>query len=204
MIKNKNTKRARPSGMKSTPLIILGGGLLLLILFLASFFPMTWKVEEEPYILELEQRIASLEQHMASVSEAGGAMGPEGGLGRQVDHLNTSWQRLDASLTLKTNLLAERLDKLDARLAAMETRMNRPQLAVKEKPKVEVEKKPEVRKKAPAEKPKAPPRYHIVTTGDTAYSISKTYGISLQTLKKLNGFKENTTIYPGQKIMIKP
>lgn len=205
MVTRKNSKRAHPSKMRPKPLIIFGGGILLLILVFASFFPMTRKAEEEPYIVDLDRRLTAIEEHLASESGSGEQDGQGGGLGSQVERLNTSWQRLDASLTLKTNLLAERLDKLEARLEDLKKKLDRQPVASTGQPKPKSKPKPKtivVKKKTP--EPKPSPRYHIVKKGDTAYSISKAHGLTLQELKKLNNFNEKTTIYPGQKIAIKP
>ncbi len=44
--------------------------------------------------------------------------------------------------------------------------------------------------------------YHIVTSGETLYGISKKYNISSKKLKQINGLKSNT-IFVGQQIKIK-
>ncbi len=45
--------------------------------------------------------------------------------------------------------------------------------------------------------------YHIVKKGDTIYSISKKYGISVEKLKAINNLKSDTILI-GQKIYLKP
>ena len=44
--------------------------------------------------------------------------------------------------------------------------------------------------------------YHVVKYGDTLWDISKKYGISIESIKKLNN-KRSNTIKPGEKIIIK-
>jgi len=44
---------------------------------------------------------------------------------------------------------------------------------------------------------------YTVKSGDTPYDISKKFGISLDTLLKLNGLSIRSKIYPGQKLWIK-
>ncbi|MFP4475620.1 MAG: LysM peptidoglycan-binding domain-containing protein [Desulfatibacillaceae bacterium] len=46
------------------------------------------------------------------------------------------------------------------------------------------------------------PRYHVVTHGDTLYSIHRKYGITLERLRDINNLKEGQPIYTGQKIYI--
>jgi LysM repeat protein len=47
-------------------------------------------------------------------------------------------------------------------------------------------------------------KYHIVRAGETLYSISRGYGLSVDELRKFNDLKNDITIYPGQKIVIDP
>jgi LysM repeat protein len=55
-----------------------------------------------------------------------------------------------------------------------------------------------------ATKKAATPRvYHVVQKGDTFYSISKKYGITVAHLHKLNNFSKQPTIYPGDKLIVK-
>ncbi|WP_313791302.1 glucosaminidase domain-containing protein [Lacinutrix neustonica] len=44
---------------------------------------------------------------------------------------------------------------------------------------------------------------HIIMAGDTLYSLSKKYNISIQTLKELNGLESND-LYVGQILFVKP
>jgi LysM repeat protein len=45
-------------------------------------------------------------------------------------------------------------------------------------------------------------KYHIVRAGETLYSISRGYGLSVDELRKFNDLKNDITIYPGQKLII--
>jgi LysM repeat protein len=44
--------------------------------------------------------------------------------------------------------------------------------------------------------------YHTVSTGDTLYSISRRYGLTVEQLRKSNQLPEGATIYEGQKLII--
>jgi len=46
--------------------------------------------------------------------------------------------------------------------------------------------------------------YHVVRNGETLYRISKRYNISEHELIRLNGLKDKTRIYVGQKLRITP
>jgi hypothetical protein len=45
---------------------------------------------------------------------------------------------------------------------------------------------------------------HVVQAGQTLWTIAATYKIALSDLLQLNGFTENTYIFPGNKILIQP
>jgi len=45
---------------------------------------------------------------------------------------------------------------------------------------------------------------HVVQKGDTLYSISKQFGLSLTQLMKLNKLSKGDAIYPGQKLTVRP
>lgn len=45
-------------------------------------------------------------------------------------------------------------------------------------------------------------QYHKVILGETLYSISKKYGLSVDEIRMLNNLKQNQPIQPGQKLMV--
>jgi LysM repeat protein len=45
-------------------------------------------------------------------------------------------------------------------------------------------------------------QYYKVVRGDTLYSISKKYGLSVDELRRLNNLNENKPIQPGQRLMV--
>jgi LysM repeat protein len=45
-------------------------------------------------------------------------------------------------------------------------------------------------------------QYHKVVRGDTLYSISRKYSLSVEEICRLNNLKQNQSIQPGQKLMV--
>ena len=45
-------------------------------------------------------------------------------------------------------------------------------------------------------------QYHKVVRGDTLYSISRKYGLSVEEIFRLNNLKQNQSIQPGQKLIV--
>lgn len=75
--------------------------------------------------------------------------------------------------------------------------------AVEKKDATEPEKKPEKKPEkieAPAES--ATPGTHLAKPGDTAQSVAKQYGISLQDFYRWNHFKRGQSVQPGQKYKV--
>ena len=62
----------------------------------------------------------------------------------------------------------------------------------------EIEKAP-VSKQATSQEKK---QYHNVVRGDTLYSISRKYGLSVEEIRRLNNLNKNQPIQPGQKLMV--
>ena len=62
----------------------------------------------------------------------------------------------------------------------------------------EIEKAP-VPKQATSQEKK---QYHNVVRGDTIYSISRKYGLSVEEIRRLNNLNKNQPIQPGQKLMV--
>ncbi len=57
--------------------------------------------------------------------------------------------------------------------------------------------------RAPASKAAPRQSVHTVKRGDTLYSISRSTGVSVRTLARLNGLRPPYRIYPGQKLRLK-
>jgi LysM repeat protein len=109
----------------------------------------------------------------------------------------------------KLDRLTGRVNTLESNLAAILARME----SRSQEPKKQVEKSvpksdAEVPRKTVAEKQPPPSKdpeiYHHVRSGDTLYSISRRYDLSVAELKQLNpSLSGNKAIFPGQKLRIR-
>jgi LysM repeat protein len=201
MTANPNTRIRRTPIKRQIVLVMLGVGLLLIVLLLIYSASGSGNSEADAYISILDERVALLEKQVADLSSALETLTGPHSPGSQLERLNTTCQRLEASLTLKSNLLAERMDNMEALIR------NEKAVQAKAVPSVTPAKLP-TPKPAPDKKEvqpaKAKPVYHVVEKGDTFYSISRRYGITLKRLKELNKFNEKTIIHPGQKVIVSP
>ena len=58
--------------------------------------------------------------------------------------------------------------------------------------------------KKPPTAPQGKKQYHKVIHGETLYSISKKYGLSVDEVRRLNNLKPNQPIQLGQKLLVTP
>ncbi len=176
---------------KEKSFVLIFAAAFCFIVILISFFPITRSIEDDVYIQKLEKRIADLEGRFTGVDLTPDKLRRINVQGAKVESFINNYDRLDASIRLKTNLLADRLDKVQLQI----DNIRRQELQKKSFKKV-------AKKKAVVKK-KNKRKFHTVKRGETFYSISRKYGITLVRLKKLNGFNEKTIIYPGQDIIVK-
>jgi LysM repeat protein len=182
---------------REMPIIFFVACLLLCIIILVSFFPMTRRVKDDDYIKGLENRIAVLEKKNEANITASIDSNQAGINSNQLKSFNDAYQKLNATLTL----LSGRIDGLQEQIKQMNI--------VKEKNDVLKEVK-NGKKTGQTENQKKKLNgsnrfiYHVVGASDTFYSISRRNNITLKKLKEMNHFTENATLYPGQKIVVGP
>lgn len=193
MIGNKRNKtEPKFSAKKDKSFLIVCAAVLCLLFLIISFLPVTGKIEDQKYIKELEARISALERKLDGAEFTPEKMRELTATGSKMESFINNYNRLDASVTLKTNLLAGRIDKLQTQIDTLERPTPKKQVPIKVKKKV----KKTVKKKTE-------PEYHTVKKGETFYSISRKYGVTLGQIRSLNGFSQGAVIYPGQKIIVR-
>lgn len=185
-----------PAKKEKSFLIVFAFSFCAIILFV-TFFPSVRSIENDAYIKTLEKRVRELEARLDEINLDPEKIRNIHLQGSKVESFINNYNRLDASLSLKTNLLADRMDKQQVRIDSLNQKV-----AGLEKRKSTPPRK--VSRSAVGKKSVSTGRqYHSVAKGETFYGISRKYGLSLTKLKELNGFTEKTVIYPGQKIRIR-
>jgi membrane-bound lytic murein transglycosylase D len=207
-------------------------GLLLCVVILVSFFPMTWKIKDDEYIKGLEGRIEILEKKLAEQTAGASKPAVAGAEKKSAITQESSIKAVENAMAMKINLLSGRVDGIQEQVHAVQSAIGgltvekqpvvehrKPVVPIGKQPVIEqsksvapIAKQPKVEHNkpvAPIEKTKKQVRkktfvYHVVDEGDTFYSISRQYGISLKRLKDLNGFTEQTELHTGEKIIVGP
>jgi LysM repeat protein len=167
-------------------LIIGGVGALVLIVLIVVFLRGGGKPSGED-LSALQAKVNYLGQKMLSLEQAADKVA--------LLEKQQKGDRQSAEEEEKTaKALNRRIADLDRKLDAIQKRV----AALEAKKATE----------APAPTTQAPSgktRFHQVSRGDTLYSISRKYGISVKELRRLNSaLAEDQVIHPGQKLLVAP
>ncbi|MHC4687130.1 MAG: LysM peptidoglycan-binding domain-containing protein [Planctomycetota bacterium] len=159
--------------------------LVLVILVVWFFFPRDKSMNSEQLKI-LESRVGALENKL-----------------RRFDKINEHLIRLEN----QTKKFAHAVDRFDQFETSTALRMD---VLAKELVALQTEKSdikpvaPQVPESQRKKEEKTGTKYHIVRAGETLYSISRGYGLSVDELRKFNDLKNDTTIFPGQKLVVDP
>jgi LysM repeat protein len=177
----------------------LGWMLLGVVVMVAIFvLTLTWRgsSKQVPQLAispESDQRVDALEERLSRLETAQAAIpstATEAGLDPEskvrLDQLAGRMDRLEA-------LVTEQFEKVDERLQ---------EVAKTEKRAATAPPTPKPAPKAAVSKPAASGEIYTVKSGDTLYSVSTRFGVSVDRLKQLNNITGNT-IRPGQSLRVK-
>lgn len=192
-LRARRSKGFSGGGLRSRGLMIaLVVVVLALLVFLFWSIPKPRRAAEDPAMMEIktqlqqmEQRLSTMEEALADLQNLKSQLAASNELGARVD-------RFEASFSMRLGDLDQKVSDLEKKISQVAVQKKQPAPAKKTAAKP--------RKKTP---PKHKIRYHTVAAGDTLYSISRKYGVSLATLKKINGLKGNA-IQKGQKLRVTP
>ena len=205
-------KKSGISTLKKSELsfIFFGAALVTLIVFFLFFRPSESKNSSSPanngkIIKTMEQRIATLEQilekHKLNLEDLPDKEKQNSNSG--ID--NTKIARLENTFFTKMDYLTERQNSVETKISRLERNIRDiNKIPNKKKLKKEIIIKPK-QKITPKQNFSSIQKsiFYTVKRGDTLYSISKKYNITVNNLKKMNGFSKNSRIYPGDNIIVK-
>lgn len=192
-------------GKIEKPLMVMGGLIILGALAFFVWTPFKNKTNTPDPALEatkaLEAKVLQLEQSLATINEKLQVSSTDE-IKARLDKIESSaFQRIDA-LEQKTEQLSANISSARKQVAASEPK------PVAEKQKDSVKKKQVVKKNVQAKQSntstaKTKSATHLVKSGETAYSVSKKYGMTVDELKRMNSLGSSNTIVPGQKLIVK-
>ena len=159
--------------------------LVLVILVVGFFFPRDKSMNSEELKI-LESRVSELENKLRRFDKFNEKIILLENQTKKFAHAVDRFDQFETSTALRMDVLAKELIALQNKKS--EIKPVSPQVPISKSKK--------------KEKPRT--KHHIVRVGETLYSISRGYSLSVDELRKLNGLKNDITIYPGQKLVIKP
>jgi anti-anti-sigma factor len=157
------------------PLLVIAGGIFVFFILIIIYMTR----DSSSGIEELQKRVALLEERM---TQAGGQSKNVSVMPEKIEGLRKEFA--EKTKQLESDLARLRQDTESASAKAVST--------VKAVP-------------APRPSVAQPPRvlkYHTVMQGETLFSISKKYGITIDEMRRLNNLKSNQTIGVGQKLIV--
>jgi len=162
------------------PLSRFGVGFLILLILLMLLFARHRSTV-------LENRIGALEKSVKNFEEM-----VDKRVG-QVPEQAQTFQQFKERFDRSEAALTSRMDQIAIKLSSLQQQI----------PKVRTQ-KAETSKTAKASKKTTGNQYHIVKPGETLYQIGPQYGLTVKKLRQLNKLGDGDTIYPGQKLVIRP
>lgn len=159
--------------------------LVLVILVVGFFFPRDKSMNSEELKI-LESRVSELENKLRRFDKFNEKIILLENQTKKFAHAVDRFDQFETSTALRMDVLAKELIALQNKKS--DIKPVSPQVPISKSKKEE----------------KTRTKHHIVRVGETLYSISRGYSLSVDELRKLNDFKNDITIYPGQKLVIKP
>ncbi len=155
---------------------------VLLLFIILLFFP---KGRDNGQLAGLDQRLQYIESKMASME-------------KQFESLD---DRIKA-LKNPTGPMLVRLDRMESKFGKQLSEFHR-QLKQLKSLQSRQRTTPDPKKASSKKSTQKTVKTFVVRKGDTLYSISKQFGLSVAQLRKLNKLSSKETIFPGQKLTVK-
>lgn len=175
-----NTTRRLGSPIIWVPAVVI----ILILLYI--FLPAGQDNQGPPQLKGLEARLDQVEKRMLKLE----------GVGERVLNLEKSLKdnkTLEKQMDRLEGSIAKRLDQVDKELLQLSKDIQTKRV------------KTPVAPSTNQQKSEAPPQdtQHVVKKGDTLYSISRTYGLTVDRLRTINKLDKNSVIFVGQKLTVK-
>ncbi|MFC1885912.1 LysM peptidoglycan-binding domain-containing protein [Thermodesulfobacteriota bacterium] len=180
-LRKKRFDRSAFLNLGQYPVILYGMGAVILILLIIMF---SGGNSNETQLSEIKKKVELLQDRLVILENIEQRIDRLESEQKKMDQFSFRLNQLDTSNALQMKRIAKQLNDLNKRTTVV---------------------KPKAAAKKPAKKPSTKtPRFHQVSPGETLYAISRRYGISVDTLRKLNKLAPNFEIYPGQKLLVSP
>ena len=170
---------------KSNLTYIIGGvGLVLVIVILIFALTGPSNGVDRQQLQALEERIQGLEKRLATIGLIDQALARIDSNEKELSLIMERVDRFEGAVTTQIDQIIKELGKLHQKTGSA--------------PSASVKTKQPVAKSSPEEQAKI----HEVRAGDTLYSISRRYGLTVDQLRTYNNIGKDAAIRPGQKLKL--
>lgn len=170
------------------PVMLIGAGVAIFVILLLIVFVPRGGVNIDQQLQPLTAQLQQLERRLGSVEGQEPVLAQLVEKGNAIDTLLARLDRFEAFANLRMDQITERLEKIE----------NAPKSA----PPAPAAPKAVPQKTAAAPAKKAAAKTHTVKAGETLYGISRSYGVSLDQLMRLNNLAKGAVIQPGQRLKV--
>jgi LysM repeat protein len=180
------TRKGILQNKSNLPYIIGGVGLVIIVILFVMVLSGPSEVVDREQLQSLEDRIQQLEKRIATTGLMDQALERIDNNEKELNFIMERVDRFEGTVTTQIDQIIKELGALHQKTGSAP--------APKAKTAQPVA-------KSTAEKKTA---VHEVVAGDTLYSISRSYGLTVAQLRKYNSIGKDAAIRPGQKLKLSP
>ncbi len=176
--------------MFKNPFVLTGMVVLILAVLSVIFISNFLKTEVGKQIATIEARLKHMEERLAGTEGIDKRVVLPGKESKTIEIFKNRLDGLESSSFMRMDHLSKKLDKIEKKLGILQKKTAglKPEKAA-------------AAKTGKSTKTVSKKRYCEVNAGDTLYSISRRYGLTVNELLNLNNLRPGTVIHPGQKLL---
>ena len=192
--------RKRSLPVSTLLLAAIGTALVVVVMITVWFWERPQGLRPAKQIKLLEHRIDQLEERLARLNGINERVMLLEGQGQKFMNAVDRLDRFETAITLRMDIVAKELAGLQQTADGKSMSSKQPDAG-----KAAMPLQPTAEPPAPSSAQAATeePEFHTVIAGETLFSISRRYGLSVEELLKANGLDKEATIYPGQQLKIR-
>jgi predicted RNase H-like nuclease (RuvC/YqgF family) len=195
----KGVNKLRRLSAKAAGYLFGGLGLVIVVLLIVLLSTRRNASVDPARIADLQQRVANLQQQLdkyAGVDEKVTRIWEQA---KTFETFKTRFDRSESSTSLRMDHLSMSLDALQKKVNEFQAKLAGLEKAPGGRA---ASAGPPVAKKKRVSKKKATAKTHTVVAGDTLYSISRRYHLSVAKLRSINNLNKRAVIHVGQKLIV--
>lgn len=172
------------------PFVIGGLGLVVLVMMVILILSRPKNTVDQEYLESLEKRMQQLEKKLAAIGVMDQVI-------KRLAKQEQDMDLIDKKINHFESRVSTQIDQIIKELGTLHQMTSQKAASGAPQPKTVAKKQPLASKNA---EPAA--QFHQVQAGETLFSISRRYGLSVQQLRTVNDLAANAAIYPGQKLKL--